>query len=80
MEGREAGEADEANYCFLYINGEALDESDHYTHSNSSVVRSTSGRVVTREASARDNIEVRATRVDGYYFQILYCAEYIPKM
>ena len=41
---------------------------------------STGGRVVTVEASAGDKIEVRADGMDDDYYEILYCAEFIPKM
>ena len=69
------------NYCYLFINGERLDETSHFTYTGSgTVMRSTGGRVLTLEASARDKIEVRTGRVDGSYGYILYCAEYIPKM
>ena len=68
------------NSCYLYLNGEQLDETEHDTYSKTDVVGSTGGRVVTVEASAGDKIEIRATVMDGNYFYILYCAEYIPKM
>ena len=68
------------NYCYLYINGEKLDETQHEQRSGSGWDSTTGGRVVTVEASASDKIEIRADRMDGYYYQILYCAEYLPKM
>ena len=71
----------DGNFCYLYINGARLYETQHYTYSESDgEMVSTGGRVVTLEASAGDNIEIRATRMDGIYYEILYCAEYIPKM
>ena len=70
----------DSNYCFLYLNGEQLTETYHWTSSETGLVRSTGGRVVTVEASAGDRIEIRATVMDGFYISILYCAEYIPKM
>ena len=36
--------------------------------------------MVTLEASAGDKIEMEITRMDGNYWDILYCAEFIPKM
>ena len=69
------------NIAYLFINENMLeDETQHETYSESGEVFSTGGRVVTVEASARDKIEIRATRMDGYFGHILYCAEYIPKM
>lgn len=70
----------EYNDCWLYLNGVQLTETKHDTYSASGRVNFTGGRVVTVEASAGDKIEIRATRMDGSYGFILYCAEYIPKM
>ena len=70
----------EYNYCYLYLNGAQLDETKHHSYSESGEVQSTGGRVVTVEASAGDKIEIRATTMDGDYYEILYCAEYKPKM
>ena len=68
------------NRAYLYINGNQLDETEYWTYSESGLVCSTGGRVLTLEASAGDKIEVRTTRVDGYHYNVLYCAECIPKM
>ncbi len=65
------------NWAFLYLNGEALPESLHYTYSSS---HTTGGRVVTLEANAGDTITLRTTRMDGDYVRIIFCAEYIAKM
>ena len=73
-------ESKDDNICYLSINDEALDETRHYTYSESGVVQSTGGRVVTLEASAGDTIEIRVDRMDRYYYNILYCAEFIPKI
>ena len=70
----------EHNICYLYINGEELTESDHHTYIQPGSVSYTGGRVVTLEASAGDKIEIRTYRMDDWYHNILYCAEYIPKM
>ena len=72
--------SDEDNYCKIYINGNMLWETDYYTYSETGRVSSSGGRVVTMEASAGDKIEIRADRMDGFLYYILYCAEYIPKM
>ena len=72
--------SDEDNIAYLSLNGEGVDESEHRTYSQSGVVQSTGGRQVTRELTAGDNIEIRATRMDGEYRRILFCAEYLPKM
>ena len=71
---------DQSNHCYLAINGHQLGETLHFTLSQSDQVLSTGGRVVTLEASAGDKIEMEITRMDGNYWDILYCAEFIPKM
>ena len=68
------------NYCWLYLNGQRLTETRHKTYTSSGEVQSTGGRVVTVEASAGDKIEIRADGMDDDYYEILYCAEFIPKM
>ena len=74
-------DSEEINQAHLFFNGVALFETSHYTYSETGVVSSTGGCVVTVEASAGDQIEIRIPfEMDGDYFNILYCAEYIPKM
>ena len=68
------------NYCYLYLNGDQLPKTEHYTRSSTEYGRSTSGRVVTLEASAGDTIELRATKMDGSYYRMTFCLEYISKM
>ena len=68
------------NICYLYLNGDRLPETIHYTYSDSGELRSTGGRVGIVEASAGDKIKIRATYMEVIYRDILYCAEYIPKM
>jgi len=70
----------ELNYCYLYINGDQLDETRHYTFSSSDQVDSTGGRDVTLEASAGDKIEIRADVMGGDFYRIIFCAEYLTKM
>ena len=73
-------ESKDDNICYLSINDEALDETRHYTYSESGVALSTGGRVVTLEANAGDQIEIRTAKMEGRYNYINFCAEYIPKM
>ena len=68
------------NTAMLYINGDKVDESQHWTYSGSGWVESTSGRELTREFSQGDNIELRTTQMNGDYWYINYCAEYVPKL
>ena len=68
------------NRAFLFINGDQVDESLYYTYSQTGLMHSTGGRELSREFNQGDTIELRATGMDGYYFYINYCAEYVPKM
>ncbi len=69
----------QSNTAYLHMNGDILYGTEHVTYSESGVVSSTGGRVVTLEASAGDKIELRATSMSSRYYENLYCAEYIPK-
>ena len=77
---RSAVESGEYNLCYLFINGNLLLFTEHYTYSENGNMGSTGGRVVTLEASAGDEIEVRTTHIGGDYLTISFCAEFIPKM
>ena len=68
------------NIVFLFFNGEKLEETEHSTYVDVGRTDSTGGRVVTLEASAGDTIYLRITRLDGRYFHINFCAEYVPKI
>ena len=70
----------EGNSAWLYINGGRVDESEHRTDSDSGQVYSTGGRELTREVRQGDKIELRTTLMDGVYWYLNYCAEYVPKM
>ena len=71
----------EYNFCYLYINGDRLDILwMHYTASSYGLVQSTGGRMLTVEASTGDKLEIRIDRIDGRYYNIQYCAEFIPKL
>ena len=67
----------ETNFCYLYINGNQLGKTYHGTHSTNGKVDSTGGRVVTLEASTGDTIELKADRMDGKFWRINFCAEYM---
>ena len=72
----------ERNNVHLYLNGEMLTETEHDTFSESGLVNSTGGRVWTMDASAGDEIDIRADTMDGQsqYWRILFCTEFVPKM
>ena len=57
------------NWAYLHLNGDPLRETRHYTYSQTGAVTSTGGRVVTLEASAGDQIEIRATTMGNNYYQ-----------
>ena len=68
------------NSAYLYTNGDQVAESQHWTNSETGEVWSTGGREVTREFSQGDKIDLRTTSMDGEYWRINFCAEYVPKM
>ena len=70
------------NFLRLTLNGRLLGpETQHHTYNTGSgEVISTGGRVVILEASAGDTVSLRVTKVNGKYWQIYFCAEYISKM
>ena len=70
----------DGNWAHLSLNGEEVPQSLHHTYTEGDMVGSTGGREVTIELNQGDNIEVRATSLDGMYLDIIFCAEYIPKM
>ena len=70
----------EFNRAFLYLNDEKLQETDIWTYSESGVVQTNAGRVLTLEASAGDKIDLRADQMAGDYNWIIFCANYIAKM
>ena len=75
-----SGEAEQRNQAWLLLNGVGLGQAVHHTYSKTTGMDSTGGRVVTLKVSAGDFIELRTTRMDGAYWYIYYCAEFIPKM
>ena len=71
---------DEKNIAVLYKNGNSLQGTQYYSASSDGWVASTGGRVVNMEANAGDRIDLRATRIDDIFWDILFCAEFIPKL
>ena len=67
----------EYNFAYLFHNGNKLYNSQLGTSSGSGEMYFTGGRVVTLEASAGDTIEIRTTMMDGSYYRISFCVEYI---
>ena len=74
------------NVAYLHLNGVKVPESVHSTYSgpgelerwSGAQVVSTGGREVTREVSTGDTFELRTEVLDGHYYRINFCAEYIP--
>ena len=55
--------------------------TEHKTYnSGSGEVISTGGRVVTMKAGAGATVQLIASDMDGGYWQIYFCAEYLSKM
>ena len=69
----------DTNIAYLQY-GVGLIETKHRTFSQTGQVTSTSGRVVTVEAAASAQMEIITTTMDHSYYNILFCAEFIPKM
>ena len=70
------------NWTWLFINSDrvAVQESWHRTYSESGRVHSTGGREVTKEVNQGDTIKLKTTRMEGSYYRINFCAEYVPQM
>ena len=74
------------NFVWLSINGNLLQESRSetmlvkYNSVDFGAAGSTGGRMVTVQANTGDQIELRATKLDGAYYKVLYCLEYLPKI
>ena len=65
------------NKAGIHFNGNIMYETVHRTFSSSGEVQSTGGGVVTLKASAGDKIEIRTTSMEGSYYYIMFCAEYL---
>ena len=70
----------ETNIGHLYHNDVVLEESRHKTHSSSGMVASTGGRELTVEASAGDSISLKTSTMDGDYWRVMTCFEFLPKI
>ena len=70
----------QSNTAWLHLNGQAMEETYYRTYSSSGSVYTTGGRELIMEAREGETIELRATYMSGFYFQVIYCAEYISKM
>ena len=70
----------EGNYAYITVNGEQVTESFHSTYSDSGKVGSTGGREVTLEVSAGDSITLETTTMEGSFYDVLTCFNFIPTM
>ena len=68
------------NWAMIYHNGYKVPLTDHDTYSQWYVVQSTGGRELFLNARAEDTIYLKATKLEGEYHDIYFCAEYIPKI
>ena len=66
-----------SNNVYLHLNDDQLPETRHTTYSDRDQVQSTSGLVVTLEASAGDTIELRTSKMDHQFYRINFCVEYV---
>ena len=67
----------EENSAFIYMNGNKEWGTEHKTTSESSVIRSTGSRVLTRVVKKYTRFDIRAAKMNNHYFQIMFCAEYL---
>ena len=67
-----------ANYAYLYHNGEQMRETVHRTYSGngSGTVGSTGGREILVTAQQGDTLTLRTERLDYHFNYILTCFEY----
>ena len=72
--------SDQTNIVHLHHNDLALEESRHKTHSSSGLVASTGGRELIVEASAGDSISLRTSTMDGEYWRVMTCFEFLPRI
>ena len=70
----------ETNIGHLYHNNVALEHSRFKTHSSSGLVASTGGRELIVEASAGDSISLRTSTMDGEYWRVMTCFEFLPRI
>ena len=67
----------DANYAYLYHNGEQMRETVYMTFSESGAVSSTGGREILVTAQQGDTLTLRSDRLDYVFYYILTCFEYI---
>ena len=70
----------ETNIGHLYHNDVVLEESRHKTHSSSGLVACTGGRELTLKASAGDSISLKTSAMDGDYWRVMTCFEFLPRI
>ena len=70
----------EDNRAWINVNGRSVYETEYYTSSSSGVVTSTGGRELTLQASAGDSITLETNRLDGYFYEVQTCFDFIPIM
>ena len=68
----------EANHAYIYFNNMPLPPSYHDSWSENGFLDTTSGREVNVKASAGDSIRFKADRMDGKFWYISFCVEFIP--
>ena len=69
-----------SNIAYIFVNGEQVFESKHFTYSESGWVSSTGGREVFLEANAGDSITLRTTGMGGYFQYVMTCIDFVPPM
>ena len=65
------------NYAWLYLNGQEMEQTFHYTYSENGDMEYTGGREVMVRAQHGDTLHLGTTAMDGYFWYITSCFEFL---
>ena len=67
----------EVNDVFIYHNQQKIEETRHETYSRDELVNSTGGRELVTRAERGDTFHLSTWRMDGWFFHIITCFEFV---
>ena len=73
----------ENNQAYIYRNDKKLYRTNHSsgsTYKDNGLVRSSGGREGTLDAKVGDTLYLKATSMDGSFWYINFCVQFVPKM